>query len=235
MSTSLNSIAFNNPSSRLCLRAACRWLMVAALLLGVSAQAANTTNVFVGATNGSLIVAGNWSSGALPTAASDAVFDGTVGPGIRTLTNDLTMGSLNVTTNAGTYSIRNDTTAFTTNALTLGGGTGNSVLGATNNDLIYVTNGAALNFIATNSAATNLASRLLITLAQNGNFNIGTNASSTIGADINGAGFSVNKTGVGGLTLSGNFSGSGGVTDLSSVHTTSTCTLARAWMPWLRM
>ncbi len=219
MSTSLNSIAFNNPSSRLCLRAACRWLMVAALLLGVSAQAANTTNVFVGATNGSLIVAGNWSSGALPTAASDAVFDGTVGPGIRTLTNDLTMGSLNVTTNAGTYSIRNDTTAFTTNALTLGGGTGNSVLGANALDLIYVTNGATLNFIATNSAATNLASRLLITLATNGNFNISNGAFCNIGADINGAGFSVNKTGGGVLTISGNFSGSGGVTNSAGWYT----------------
>ena len=97
----------------------------AVLFTAANTPAANTTNVYVGASPGSLLTAGNWSLGAAPTAANDAVFDGTVAPGIFTLSaGSLTMGSLNVTTNAGIYSIRNETTDATVSILTLGGGCG---------------------------------------------------------------------------------------------------------------
>ena len=223
MSTSFTCSILKNPLPRLCRRAACHLLIVAALLLGAAGvQAQNTPDVYLGVSGVplSLLDGNNWYSG-LPGSSSDAVFDGAAAPAIFTMNaGPFTVGSLNVTTNAGVYSIRNETTDATDSTLTLGGATGNSVLGSSSLDLIYVTNGAALNLIGTNGASpTPGTGKLIVALAQNGNFNIETNASLVISADISGAGFSLNKTGPGALTLTGNFSGSGGVTNVAGFNT----------------
>ena len=188
-------------------------------VFGAGGSNTNTINILVSTSpTAALLTAANWSLGTVPTAMNDAVFNVAGGSGIRPLsTGDLTVGSLNLVTNAGTYAIRNDTAGATTNTLTLGGGGGNSVPGANANDLLYVTNGGTLNLIGTNGGGG--TGRLLIRLAENGNFNIAPNASCIIGADINGGGFSLNKTGGGALTITGNFSGSGGLTNTAGFFT----------------
>ena len=182
----------------------------------------NTINTLTDTSStASLLVPGNWSLGTLPTAANDAVLDVYGGTGIRTLSaGNVTMGSLNLITNAGTYSIRNDTSTATDSTLTLGGGMGNSVPGASANDLLFVTNGTAtLKLIGTNGGGG--TGRLLIALATNGNFNIAPGSSVIMGADINGTGFGLNKMGGGALTITGNFGGSGGLTNTAGFFTNS--------------
>ena len=174
---------------------------LAALLLGYdSLQAQNTANNFIGGTTAALTNPASWSLTALPTVTNDAVFAGATGTGIRTLTAaSLTVGSLNVTTNAGTYGIRNQTTGATDSILTLGGAgnLGNSVSG-NSADLIHVNQGGTLNIWGTNSTAG--TGILKVVLGQSGNFNVA--GKSEISAGISG-GYDITKTGAGTMTLSG--------------------------------
>ena len=193
------------------LRAAFRLLatslaFVAMLFAAAKAPAANTVVTLTNTSStASLLTANNWSPNSAPTAANDAVLNVSGGTGIRTMTaGSLTVGSLNLITNAGTYSIRNETSGATDSILTLAGGTGNSVPGSLVSDLLFVTNGATLNVLGTNgNPGAGGTGRLLITLATNGNFDVGTSASSTISANISGVNYSITNIGGGSLTLSG--------------------------------
>lgn len=162
--------------------------------------AQNTANNVAGSTTASLLTAGNWSLGTLPTITNDAVFTGSSGTGIRKLTaGNLTVGSLNVTTNSGTYGIRNETSGAGNSTLTLGGvgNLGNSV-STNSSDLVFVTNGAALNLWGPNGGGG--TGVLNVVLGQSGNFNIAGSMSNS--AAISGTnGFT--KTGAGTLLLAG--------------------------------
>ena len=175
-----------------------------ALWCVVAVLAANTANSFAGGSAGSLLVAGNWGLGHVPSASEDAVFDvGSGGTGIRKLSaGSLTVGSFNVTAGGGTFSIRNDTTTSANSTLTLGGagGSGNAVSGS-GGDLLYAASGSTFNIVGPNgSTGTGV---LNVVLGQSGNFNsAGTMSVSSVISNGSG-GFGITKTGAGTLTLSG--------------------------------
>ncbi len=173
----------------------------AVLLLGFdNLYAQNTANYFIGGSNGSTMTAANWSLGTLPNVANDATFAGATPTGIRSMTaGSLTVGSYNVTTNAGTYGIRNQTSGASSSTLTLGG-SGNLGNGVSGNsaDLLYVNQGATLNIWGTNGSSG--TGGLNVVLGQSGNFNIA--GKSEISAGISG-GYGITKTGTGTMTFSG--------------------------------
>jgi CSLREA domain-containing protein len=159
---------------------------------------ANTTNNYTGSSTGSVLTAGNWSLGHVPTVSEDAVFTATTG--IRTQTaGNLTVGSFNVTVSSGTFSVRNATTTSTDSILTLGGSgeNGNGVSG-TATDLLFNAGGSTFQLLGDNPNGTGV---LKVALGQSGNFNAaGTMSVSSV---ISGATFGITKTGLGTLTLSG--------------------------------
>jgi autotransporter-associated beta strand protein len=164
-------------------------------------EAANATNNYTGSSSGSLLTAGNWSLGHVPTVSEDAVFTATTG--IRTLTaGNLTVGSFNGTATSGTFSIRNQTSTATNSTLTLGGAgnTGNAVSGSAA-DLLYAASGSTFNIIGPNGSTG--SGVLNVVLGQSGNFDAaGTMIISAVISD-GGSGFGITKTGSGTLTLSG--------------------------------
>jgi fibronectin-binding autotransporter adhesin len=175
-----------------------RAALVAAIVTGLAGTlSAGTFNNYTGSTTGSVLTAGNWSLGTVPTIFNDAVFITTPGTGIRTMnTGNMTVNSLNVTATANTYTIRQDTTS-TTRILTLGGlGSSSNSVSGTATDLLFAASGSTLNL--SNGTGSNAV--LNLALGQSGTFNIvGT---STISALISGTGFGFTKTGAGTLTLS---------------------------------
>lgn len=176
-------------------------------IFSFAAQAQNAANNYTGSSTGSLLTAGNWSLGHVPTVSEDAIFTATTG--IRTLSNgSLTVGSFDVTANTGTFTIRNGTNN-TTSTLTLGGpgNLGNSVAPSAS-DLLTVASGATFTINGTQGTA----AVLNLVLAQSGNFDaIGTlNVESVISQS--GGSFGLTKTGAGALTLSGANTYSGGTT-----------------------
>jgi fibronectin-binding autotransporter adhesin len=182
-------------------------------LLGalVTVRAAlNTTNNYIGPSNGDLFDAANWSLGHVPTVSEDAVF--TADPGIRHLdASNLTVGSFNVTASTGTFSIRNETTTSTNSTLTLGGpgNLGNGVSG-TAADLLYAATGSTFNIIGPNgSTGTGV---LNLVLGQSGNFHAAGTIDISAAISDGGNGFGITKTGASTLTLSGTNTYSGTTT-----------------------
>lgn len=173
-------------------------LLVASLFaISPIASGQNTVDNYTGASNGSLLTAGNWSAG-LPSVSNDAVFTATTG--IRTITaGSLTVGSFNVTATSGTFTIRNETTGATNSTLTLGGAgnLGNAISG-TSADLLYAAAGSTFTITGPNGSSG--TGTLGVVLGQSGNFNSA--GSINISAAISG-GFGITKTGNGSLTLSG--------------------------------
>src|ERR1043166_22403 len=166
---------------------------IAILSLATATFAANTENDWTGSSTGNISTTTNWSLGHVPTVSEDATFNGvSSGTGIRHLDNaSATFGSLNVTA-AGTYTIRNATSA-TTSTLTLGGAgdTGDSVAGSASTDLLFATSGT-LTITGTNGTAI-----LNVVLGQSGTFDaastINVNAIISDGANS----FGITKTGTG--------------------------------------
>ncbi|MCX6995776.1 MAG: autotransporter-associated beta strand repeat-containing protein [Kiritimatiellaeota bacterium] len=178
---------------------------VAVLLLAAgSAKAANTAdNLTNTSSTATLIVGNSWSLGSVPAVSNDAVWTGIGGTGIRTMSaGNLTVGSFNVTTNGGTFSIRNNTSTATDSILTLGGAgnLGNSVSG-TAADLLYAASGSTFTMIATNGVGG--TGVLKLTLGQSGNFNAAGTMNIYPVISDGGNAYSISKNGSGTLTLSG--------------------------------
>ena len=194
-SVSIGGITLTSDASKI---GGARQVIPKALIAGIDAPTANTTNSYTGSSSGSLLTAGNWSLGHVPTVSEDAVFTATTG--IRTLTaGNLTVGSFNVTANTGTFSIRNETTGGTNSTLTLGGAgnLGNQVSGNAA-DLLYVAAGSTFSIIGPNGGGG--TGVLNLALGQSGNFDVA--GTMSISAIISGSGFGFTKTGAGTLTLS---------------------------------
>ena len=171
--------------------------------------ALGTTNNYTGTTTGSVLTAGNWSLGHVPTVSEDAVFPVGATTGIRTFSNgSLTVGSWDVLATTGTFTLRNATNN-TTSTLTLGGPgeLGNGVSG-TAADLLFAASGSTFTITGTNGTL----AILNVVLGQSGNFDAaGTINVSAVISD-GGGGFGITKSGAGTLTLSGANTYSGGLT-----------------------
>ncbi len=159
-----------------------------------SAHALNTENDYLNAST-SLNTPANWSLGHVPTSSEDATF------GLNSISNatitgaDLIWGSLDLTANKTISIINNSST--TDSSLTLSGGTGDSVLGANANDLIYVASGGTISISNGGTKALNLI------LGKSGNFEaVGTLTINSVISD-GGNAYGITKTGAGTLTLGG--------------------------------
>jgi autotransporter-associated beta strand protein len=159
---------------------------------GQVARANTQDSVNSGSTD---LTMGTSYSGGSPTNASDVTFTNQMYTATAfTLDSSLSIGTLDdLDTTTQALTVQN--TSGSADTLTLNGGA-NSVSG-TAADLLYVASGGSLSL---GGGSGNAA--LNITLAASGNFDVAGTA--TISSAISGAGFALNKTGAGTLTLAGN-------------------------------
>ena len=186
------------------------------------ARGQNTQDNFDGQTGGtaggpdtSLTVAGDYSTGSLPSATNDVLLLSS--SSALTANSSLIFGSLDVT-NGNTYSIANN--SGTADTLTLGGGL--NEVGASTSDLIYLGNNSTLTLTGTGTSSKTLG----LVLAASGNFDVTSGSALTISSVISGSGMSVADTGAGNVTFSGANSFTGGLSVLAG---TTTGTVANAF------
>jgi autotransporter-associated beta strand protein len=180
-----------------------------------SAPTANQENVFHNQSSNSLVFAGNWSFGHVPTVSEDAFIaiaqvPFTVNLGLNGF---LTVGSLDIGGSSfgnNVLTIRNEN-GFGSVTLTFGGAgnNGNSITGIAA-DLLYVFPANAVLNIDRAYVGSFGTGIIDVALGQSGNFNIAGTAN--ISANISGTGFGLTKTGAGTLNLTGTNTYSGGTT-----------------------
>ena len=183
---------------------------VLAIPAGMTLAAANIPDSFTTGTD--LTVGSNWSTGAVPTVANDAIF----GTGYPTAPAAFTLSAANLTAatlddlNQNAITISNATSGATNSLITIGAGTGtNSAAGAAATDTLFIATGASLTLNGANTGGG--TGTLGLALASIGSFDVAGTGSGTINANISGA-FGLVKTGTGSLTLSGSNSYTGTTT-----------------------
>lgn len=189
---------------------------VAGLAVQQPTLAQNAPNTYTGSGTGNITTGSNWSLAHVPTVSEDAVFASTSNTGIKNFGTGaavgapVTVGSVDVTAAAGSYSIRNATTSANDAFLTLGGAgnLGNAVSG-TPSDLLFAATGSTLQLLGDNPNGTGV---LRVVLGQSGSFDAaGTiNITAAISDGVNS--YAVTKSGAGTLQLANANAFDGGVT-----------------------